>query len=498
MTDVHIQHVICGGVMLAESPTMRSNAQSLIDSTGLKREDFGDAKARLVWGIMTKLAAARRPVSPATIYAYGRSTKSFTERDQIWLQEMENMGVALDRATFDDLAAGMLQQCRIAQLATVLETNLNLLRTDRPNVEAIRLTLEAALRETTVALVDKSSTGEQDLIDLAAKWERVELGEEKADVIPTGIQALDELIGGFYANLNMIIGAPSEGKSAFVATVIELLLYAGEKVGVFGLEDGTQWIQRRHVAKRMGINAREVGRKKRGDIIVNGVGGNQLWANATEELAPLMRNLFTNPEAGLRPDVLLRIAEKWRLKGCRIFFVDHGGELDHSNRNIDEHRLRIAASYRALRNWAFNNGVAVVAVAHTRRKDDRDVEPRPPRADEVRDCSDIENMARMMIGVWSVPGEDYVRLTSAKVTEGARYKTVKVAKVAGGVLLDPDNCEVIDLNVEKMRIAKEKKEKKEAERKEAVARRAAEKAAAKEKAKPKQPGLDLNDERRAS
>ena len=344
------------------------------------------------------------------------------------------------------------------------------------------------MREAIVALVDESSTGDMDLAELAQRWERVEAGEEKSELIPTGVKALDDLIGGFYANLNMVIGAPSEGKSAFIASVIELLLLARVEVGVFGLEDGTEWIQRRHVAKGMGINARDVGRRPRD------AAQQQKFGEVTARLAPLMRHLHTHKRNGLTARELLRIAENWRTKKkVQIVFVDHGGELDHSDHNVDENRLRIAASYRALRTWAFNNGIPVVAVAHTRRRDDRDTEPRPPFASEVRDCSDIENMARVMLGVWQVPGEDCVRVSSAKVTEGERYKTVKLPKVAGGVLLDADGAEVIDLFAEKMKVAKERKAQKDAERAEAVARRVAEKEAARQAKAAKKPqgGLDL-------
>lgn len=484
----HVQHAIIGAIMNAESPLMRSNAQSLVEGCGLRRDDFTDLRARLVWPVLVKLAAARRPCTPSAVFAYGRQTKLFSEGDIGWLLEMEATSVMVDRATFDDMTGGMLQASRTKSLADTLEAQLLLLRGKEPNIHQSAATIESALRDAIVALVDESSTGDMDLAELAQRWERVEAGEEMSDIIPTGIQALDDLIGGFYANLNMVIGAPSEGKSAFIATVIEMLLMNGVEVGVFGLEDGTEWIQRRHVAKGMGINARDVGRKPRDHAMQVKSG------EVFERLAPIMRHLHTHKRSGLTARELLRIAENWRRKKkVRIIFIDHGGELDHSDHSVDENRLRIAASYRLLRTWAFNNQIPVVAVAHTRRKDDRDIEPRPPLASEVRDCSDIENMARMMLGVWSVPGEDFVRLTSAKVTEGSRYKTVKLAKVAGGVLLDAESAEVVDLFAEKMKLAKARKEQKDTERREAKERIAAEKEAVRQaKAKkPAQSGFGL-------
>lgn len=479
----HVQHAIIGAVMNAESPLMRSNAQSLIDASGLRLDDFSDLKARAVWPVLLKLAAARRPCTPDAVFGYGVQTKRFRDGDIVWLQEMEQSAAMLDRVTFDDLAAGVVQASRTKSLALALEEGAKMLRGNDPQLPAILATLEAAMREAIVS-VDESSTGDMDLAEVGDDWDRSEAGEAP-DLIPTGIKPLDDLIGGFLLNLNLIIGAPSEGKSAVIATLIKLLLLAGYKVGLFGLEDGTKWLQRRHVGVGMGIPLREVGRKPRD------YAAQQKWAEVSAALAPVMCNLFTSKRTAQTPKQVLNQAAKWKAKGVRIMFVDHGGELDHSSDKVDEHRLRVGLSYKMIRDWAFAERVAMVVVAPTRRKDDRDTEPRPPRIDEVRDSSDLDFAARVCLSIWSVPGEEFIRITSAKVTEGARFKTVRVPKLGGGTLIDPDGAEEIDLFVERMNAAKERKAQKDAERAEAVARRLAEKEAAKAAKAAKKPQADL-------
>ena len=487
----HIEHMTIGAVLCAEGAVLRTTSDALVHQAALRVDDFTDLRARAVWTIVLRLTERRRPANVETVFTFGRLSKAFAEKDIAWLREWENDAATIDRTMFGDMVDGLRSASRAKALAIAYEEAIAALRAPSPDVVKVITDLETVQREALSAMVDETSTGDMDLAELADRWQRVEAGTESADVIPTGIKCLDDLIGGFFSNLNMIIGAPSEGKSAFVATVIELLLLAGVKVGVFGLEDGTAWIQRRHVAKRMGINARDVGRKPRDHK------QHERFAEVTEDLAPLMRNLKTYKRGGIRVSKLLQVATRWKDEGVQIMFIDHGGELDHHSEKVDEHRLRVGLSYKAIRDFATANGIPMVAVAHTRRKSDLDTEPRPPRADEVRDASDIENAARSMLGVWQVPGEDCVRITSAKVTEGERYKTVRIAKVAGGVLLDPEQAEVIDLFAEKMAIARKKKEEKEAIRREAREKAAAERAAAKEAKTKGQGGLALGDRRSA-
>src|SRR5690606_4291554 len=81
-------------------------------------------------------------------------------------------------------------------------------------------------------------------------------------LMPTGIKLLDEHVGGWERNLNLVGGLPSVGKSALIATIIGNQLKAGRKVGLFGLEEGTLWLLKRLVARDTGLELRSVGRAR--------------------------------------------------------------------------------------------------------------------------------------------------------------------------------------------------------------------------------------------
>lgn len=470
--SAHLEHAVIGAILSAEHGLMKSNAQALMHQAGLKTSNFTDAKARATWGVIERIAAANRPINAVSVFRFGSTMKTFSEADFTWLQTLENEAM-LDRSRFTEIVDAMRSKERAQWFRVALQEASQLMESPGCDLLQVIERLEDAIAATVLTMDDyDTSTGDMDLAEVGDDWERSEAGEQ-VDLIPTGIEPLDKLIGGFLLNLNLIIGAPSEGKSAVIATLIKLLLLAGHKVGLFGLEDGTKWLQRRHVGVGMGIPLRDVGRKPRDHA------AQVKWAEVTAALAPVMRNLYTSKKTAQTPKQVLRQAAKWKAKGVRINFIDHGGELDHASDKVDEHRLRVGLSYKMIRDWAVAEQVAMVVVAPTRRKDDRDVEPRPPRIDEVRDSSDLDFAARVCLSIWSVPGEDFVRITSAKVTEGVRYKTVRCPKLGGGTLIDHEGAEEIDLFAERMKAARLKKEQKEADRLAAKALRDAEKEAAK-------------------
>ena len=486
--SAEVEALIVGAITHAEGAVLQTTAHALLQQAALREDDFTDARARVAWRCFTKLVERRRPCNLETVVPFMRTARVLSNESLAWFMAASEGALMVGRDQFGDLVDAIRSQARARALALALEEWLPKLRSPEPDLVAAHHAIAAATSAAAASMAEETSRGDLDLAELGEQWDRRELGDEASDLVPTGIAPLDELIGGFFPNLNMIIGAPSEGKSAFVATVIGHLIANGVKVGLVGLEDGTQWLLRRHIARLMQWNVRDVGRKKRDHA------GSEAWGNAAASLVDPLKNLYTFRRREGQPvpmSKVLQVSERWRsADGVRIVFVDHGGEVDHMS-NVtggdEQHRLKVGMSYKHARDYSVSTGLPLVFVAHTRRRRDDDVEPRPPRADEVRDASDIENAARLILGVWQVPGEGFTRITSAKVTEGARYKTVKLAQVGGGMLLDPDGAEVVDLFAEKMAKAKAKKQERDAERAEALARRAAEKQAAAEAKAAKKP-----------
>lgn len=480
-----VEQWVIGALLMAEGAVLRSNAQALLTQADLPPEAFTDLRAKHVWQVIVKLASQGRPVSVETVFGFGRGSKLFAEKDLAWLREWADNALTIDRPKFGDLADGLRKTARQKMLTTALEQHLETLRTQQdPDVLAIADALAEIAAATRTSTANEESTGDLDMAAVDDDWTRAEQGAP-IGIVPTGIPALDESLRGFVPNLNVLIGPPSGGKSATAASMIERQLLGGWRVGFFGLEDGSKWIPRRLIARDLGWPLVDVGRRERDHAAQTKI------AEIYERLRHPLAHLKTYPRGGITTAKLLQIAARWVQRdatgrpGVDIIWIDHGGELDHTSDKVDEHRLRVGLSYKRLRDFAVDNGVPIVTLAHTRRRSDQDTEARPPRADEVRDSSDIENAARLMLGMWESPDErDHFRITSLKATEAERFVTWRLPRLKKCALIDPDGAEVVNLQAEKMAKAKARREEKEAERAAARAKREAEKAAAKnEKAK---------------
>ncbi|MCC6178843.1 MAG: DnaB-like helicase C-terminal domain-containing protein [Phycisphaerales bacterium] len=464
-----LEQAILGAVLDAEGPVLNSNPGALIDQTGMRPEDFGDPRVRVAWGILQRLAQRRRPADAVSVFAAGRTTKAFGEDDLGWLQGLQGSN-ALDRERFADLVDSMRAQARGRILQGALERGLSALREQGADLPRIAGDLEAALRDL-VSLTSDDGSGDQDVLEISDDWDRQEAGQAGPVLIPSGIPKLDEVIGGLVPNLNMIVGLPSVGKSALLGTMIDAQLDAGFKVGLFGLEDGTRWLAKRIIAREMAMPVRAIGTATRTPEQQARFG----------DVAPVahkkLAQLVTYRHDTITVDELCRRAANWVVnKGVQVIYVDHGGEVDHHTDRFDEHRLRVAESYRRLRNLALRYQVPVVVLAHTGRPGD-DNEERPPRVTEIAESSYIERRARLILGVWRKLQEPGVmRATVLKQTEGESNVTLKLERHTSAALIDRLSGETVNLASERLAELKAQKESRERIKNEAKEKADAERA----------------------
>jgi len=482
-----LEQAILGAVLDAEGTVLRSNPGALIDQTGMRPEDFGDPRVRVAWGILQRLAQRRRPADAVSVFAAGRATKAFGDLDLGWLQSLQEAN-ALDRERFSGIVDSLRATARGRLLQAALERGLAALRGHGVDLPRVAGDLEAALRDL-ISLTSDDGSGDQDVLEIADDWERQEAGQIGPVLIPSGMLKLDELIGGLVPNLNMIVGLPSVGKSAMLGTMIDAQLEAGFKVGLFGLEDGTRWLAKRIIAREMAMPVRAIGTTTRTDAQQARFG----------EVAPgvhrKLSQLVTYRHDTITVDELCRRAANWVVsKGVQVIYVDHGGEVDHHTERFDEHRLRVAESYRRLRNLALRYQIPVVVLAHTGRPGD-DNEERPPRLTEIAESAYIERRARLILGLWRKMQEPGVmRVTVLKQTEGESGVTLKMDRHTSAALIDRESGETVNLVSEKMAEHKAQREQREQLKREAAAKSAAAKEAEKEARAKKRPQLSLANE----
>lgn len=473
-----LEAVLFGAVLDAEGPVLKTTAAALIDLSGMRPEDFGDPRVRVGWSIAARLGARRRPVDAISVFAAGRTTKAFDDGDLAWLTGLQ-AGNQMNRERVADLVDNLRTASRRRLLANALQRNLTALQADGSDLSKVATDLDSALRDVMATSAD-DGTGDEDVMTLADQWDRQEAGAVAPMLLPTGLTTLDEIIGGLPQNLTVICGLPSVGKSALLGSIIDAQLDMGLRVGLFGLEDGTEWLSKRIMAREMGMPVRAVAFHKRT--------AEQLarFPDVGQSMSTRLKRMICYRNDSVSISELLRRAAVWKTQRLiDVLYVDHGGEVDHTTDKFEDHRMRVAESYRLLRNFALRYKMPVVVLAHTGRPSD-DNEDRPPRVTEIAESAYIERRARLVLGCWRRQGEqDFMRLTVLKQTEGEPNVSMKLARLTQCALIDRTVGERIDLRTEQNREAKANREKREADR---IAAREAAKAAT---AKSKQPQVPM-------
>jgi len=484
-----LEERVLGALLDAEGAT-GSNAAALLELSGLKPEDFTIARVRAAWVIASRLIARGRPVDSLSLYAAGKATNDFSSSDGDWLLKLQTSNAAT-RETFASVAEEIRGESRRRSLLWELKRHVQQLEAGAVRAVDVASALDPVLSGLTGGEI-QTGTGSDDVLELSESWEAQEQGRTKPLLVPTGIPAIDEVIGGYPPNLSIVCGLPSVGKSAKLATLIDRHLIGGLRVGLVGLEDGSSWCAKRLMARDLGIAVRQVGTLRRDAAL------SERFSVVAPALSKHLANLYTfrqtKEEAAINTGALLRLCTHWFLNlDVDVIYVDHGGEVEHEGPTPDaDFRLRVAETYRRLRNLAVRVKRPIVVLAHTVRPGDEN-EERPPRPSELAESAYIERRARLIFGLWSRASEpDVMRSTIIKNTEGPKGVTFKIPRLSQCALLDPENVEQVNLQQEKREEAKAARERRELEKLEIAALRAKakeeQKAAA---AKAKNPQLEL-------
>lgn len=270
----------------------------------------------------------------------------------------------------------------------------------------------------------------EDSMALAERMEAFATGEREL-LVPTGIEALDDEIGGFRPTLTVLGGLPGAGKSALVATILGNLAKRGVRCGFFGLEDGTEWATERLVSRESGIALSDLCRRRLNehemDALQESMGRVSGWMANVEKCAPPGR---------MKPADLVAVAKDWVMnRDVRAVFVDHIGELDHGS-SRERHDLSVAESLSQLRSIATDRGVPVVAVAHLRRDyEAKAKDGGKPLLSHFAESAYIERMARLAIGVWNGKDHDSMHVSVLKFTHGRAGGTLALPRVTRSALV---------------------------------------------------------------
>lgn len=223
-------------------------------------------------------------------------------------------------------------------------------------------------------------TGKQAMLEA---WKQVEIAHANGGLLPgitTGLQSLDEILGGWHDGDLTVIGArPAMGKTALLVNVAEAAAGAGYVTGLVSAEQPAIQIGLRRLSLATGVNASALRAGKVDDD----------WA---EMYAGLKRThdrpLRIYDRSAITLDELVAVARKWKhAHGLQILLIDYAQRITVPGA---DRITEVAQVARTLKNLARDLQIPVVALAQVKAA----VETRNDKRPNAGDLANSDELTR--------------------------------------------------------------------------------------------------------
>lgn len=218
--DVDVEQALIGTLLVdpAWLPVVAGDLQDV---------DFYDPMHQRVYAAMQALAERESAVTPLTVGAEMATDAGLKEVGG--RKYLASLAIAAPAAANAREHAQIIRGLAVRRQAlTACENSADALAgTSIPVAVALRGVLEAADDAAAMIGKGKAKTLYEDALDMAADAER-HLNGQPIESIPTGLQKLDDRIGGLQAGDYMIIaGRPGSGKSAVMGGIAKAAAFGG-------------------------------------------------------------------------------------------------------------------------------------------------------------------------------------------------------------------------------------------------------------------------------
>lgn len=354
--------------------------------------DFQGFKARVVWEAIRNLEAAGLPIDTTTI---GDEIAKVGKLEAVgW----DFIGECTIRVPSIGNAIEYARRVKDAALKQRLLEALDEIKRESPNLDGAEL-LTLALGEISKFDADQPDTAATigDIVKRRVK-QLEQIAEERATGkrtltgFPTGVEKLDEKMGGWQAGIVSIVAArPAMGKSSLGLSTADACSRAGFGVHVFSLEDTWNTYADRSVSRESGVAAEKMRNSElnRGEMEAVGT--------AFRKLAQRKGWLFDD-RSGITADEIIRsVRRRKRENGTRVVIVDYVQMVKKPARTSTHEALTEIVTLFA--DAAKQDGLAYVVMSQLNRELEKRTDKRPQLAD-LRESGSLEERAKCVVGVY--------------------------------------------------------------------------------------------------
>lgn len=209
--------------------------------------------------------------------------------------------------------------------------------------------------------------------------------------VPSGLQALDKITGGWQKqNLIIIASRPAMGKSAFVLTIANNAAFDfNRKVGLFSLEMSKNELMERLISSEAEINNRKLRSGKLEDYE---------WTQINNHIAKFYKeNLFIDDTPGISVFELRAKARRLKEKhNIELLIVDYLQLMTAESNGYGNREQEISFISRSLKGLAKELDIPVIALSQLSRAVETRGGSAKPKLSDLRESGAIEQDADMV------------------------------------------------------------------------------------------------------
>lgn len=399
--DHDAEAALLGGVLLREE---------LLEKLGLEVLDFHHPRHQRVWEAMHGCRVQALPLDPVTIASELKRTGKagpFSGGAEDETGAMAFVALLALKVTGEDSTR---HYARIVKRHSVLR---NLRRKigdiadaiDSPdNVDDDAMTGEAALqwaiselRSVRVESVEDGTIDVPQLVrDRIREYEAIAEAKERGVPamigLPTGIKALDEVIGGYLVGSPIVIaGRPGMGKSSVLRASTSACARRSIGTHTISLEDARARFADRLIAEESGvaITVLRDGSLNRGQMADLGRAIGRLFTRSTWRVSD--RSMTAR-------DVVACWRRHGEVNNTKLVAVDYLQKIRKSDSRMSEYE-HVTEAMGTLAEAAKDDGVVLLVGSQLNRECEKRVDKRPQLAD-MRGGGPIEELAKLVIGIY--------------------------------------------------------------------------------------------------